>query len=440
MIARSNLRKGKCSCLLKWVLCFGVLSSTFAKGPLNSLTFSEQASYLALARQGASTPTIAKTQYLDNIEKAIKGANSKAGFLDKTFRSPVSSSQLRRLQMRAWLRGQFVSFKEISAATDTAHKLMREMGPTSKNQSLAKKILDLTNKDRPNLYGEVAELAESRKRGCVLTKNKQSPSFDITEAKLRPKNYQVKFGGGRNYVYGGILEDIQSAGKNPNGTYRGRGITDKANAQKLVKAGKWKKVGRDLYEYVDHKGVRVETSRSFSRSGLARKYFSDGRKSLSARGLESKGKNDNSNGSAKRGNSSRFVRGLKVLGWIGLGVGVIYEGYQYHKWYKGDLTKREGIAMTAKSASGLAAGLAGGYAGAALGAKAGASIGVWFAGAGAGPGAFIGSIVGGIGGGFAAAWAGSRLAEYGVNRYYNQLDERQARQVEQFIYNHYATP
>lgn len=108
------------------------------------------------------------------------------------FRRPVPleaieevSRQLTRATGQPW------SVQRTAATVDYIQTLMRE-SKVSSLETVQAKIDRSFQVERKPLHGNVAELAEARKRGMVLTKDTQSTTFDLTEDRLRPRSAQMK--------------------------------------------------------------------------------------------------------------------------------------------------------------------------------------------------------------------------------------------------------
>ena len=277
--------------LLFFLSFWGIFCSVYAKNTYPSLTSGERATFLALARQNAKVKSSLKTQYLTDIENAIRNSNTKNGKLDKTFREPISRSKLRALQFRALARGQFIRFREISAATDSASALMREIGPNSRDKSLVEKIKKFNRGSRPGFHGNIAEYAEARARGngTVLTKDKQSKYIDLTQRKKGPNNYQMKIysKGGSTAAFNSVVDDILDAGK-VNGQYKVKGILTSEDLKFNEGRGRLKRISNDLYTSTKHSNMLFQKSKAFSRPGLSGIYAKEGIQSLKNKGLNLK--------------------------------------------------------------------------------------------------------------------------------------------------------
>gem|GEM_PF-5301108 len=358
-----------------------------------------------MAGEGAAN---SRNRFLADLDKTIRRANP--GMDSQSLRRPVSEPALRRLQQRADMRGMVLSRQELRATTDYAHALLLE---SNGKVSLAEKVGKLPEQLRKPFHGKVAELAEARARGMVLNKNARGPTWDLTEAKFQPRNYQMKIYGQHSRALADLLDDLDKKLK-----FNKRGILTQATLERGVKSGRLVRSG-NVYRPVGRIDVELHPSKVFSRPADSHLYAKSGRESLIKRGLP-----------GGKGAQTGAQTAGKWLGRAGGVALVATEAYVIHGFATGRLSEREFV--TAQSA--VIGGGLGGWAGATGGAAAGAAVGVWFGGVGAAPGALIGGIIGGIAGGF----GGAKLAEMAASGYYGRLDEEQKQQVTAYIYQHYG--
>jgi hypothetical protein len=383
-------------------------SDSQAASPSGLLTAREQGLVLqstGMAGEGAAT---SRNQLLSDLDKTIRRAN--LGKDSQTLRRPVSEATLRNLQLRSAMRGNFLSRQELRAATDYAHALLLE---SNGKVSLAEKVGKLPEQLRKPFHGKVAELAEARARGMVLNKNARGPTWDLTEAKFQPRNYQMKIYAQHDRALASVLDDLDKRLE-----FNKRGILPKATLEHGVHNGRLVRSG-NVYRPVGRTDVELHPSKVFSRPPDSHLYAKSGRESLIKRGLP--------------GGKPASVATQTAGKWLGRAGGIALvatQVYVIHGFATGQLSERE--FATAQSA--IAGGAVGGWAGATGGAAAGAAIGVWFGGVGAGPGALIGGIIGGIAGGF----GGAKLAEMAASGFYGRLDQEQKQQVAAYIYQHYG--
>src|SRR5207244_2228432 len=123
---------------------------------------------------------------LREVEQAIRSVNINDL---ETFRRPVPTDQLLRLRQTLAQKCCLQrSLTEVQAMTDRADVPLRE----ARRKSLSVKVAEDIGQDRPGFHSNVAELAEARERAMVLTRNRQSTTFDLTEDRPRPRSAQMK--------------------------------------------------------------------------------------------------------------------------------------------------------------------------------------------------------------------------------------------------------
>ena len=388
------------------------------------LTATEQGLLLQSAGMNGERAAISQNQFLSDVERTIRQANP--GMDSQSLRRPVSEAALRKLQMRSALRGNLISSKEISAATDLAQTLLRE----SPGESLASKVGKLPLSERKAIHGTVAELPEARERGGVLTKSRTSETWDITESKFQPRNYQMKIYAQHDRAISSILDDLDRKLD-----FNKRGILTKETLERGVQSGRLVREG-NIYRPVGRSDIELEPSKAFSRPAESHLYAKAGRETLIKYG-----------GLASE---ETAVTGFEVASkWMGR-AGVVALGvtelYVFHEYATGRLSERKFItAQSSIVGGGLGAwggASAGAWVGAGVGGTAGGVIGAWFGGVGAIPGAAIGTkiggVVGGIFGGLAGGYGGAKLGEMAATGCYGHLDAAQKKQVEAFIYQLYG--
>jgi len=199
---------------------------------------------------------------LQQVERAIRLANVNH---PESLCQPVSWADLSRLQIDL-LRshGLDLSDRQIQALTDTAQALLRE----SPGQSLALKFHS-TSANRPGLHGLVAELAEARERQIQLTRNKQSSMIDLTEPKVRPRNFQVKVYSDNKGGMRAVINELKPA------PWRATGLVPQSALDQGVQSGKLCLVG-EYYVTTDGSGVRLEPLQSFNTPEESRHYTKEG--------------------------------------------------------------------------------------------------------------------------------------------------------------------
>jgi hypothetical protein len=387
-------------------VCFRATAAE-ASASAGLLMASEQAARIEIAGGRAAN---SQNQFLSDLEQAIRRANP--GIDSESLRRPVSTAAIRKLQLRSALRGNYISTKELSAATDLAQTLLRE----SPGESLLSKVEKLPLSERKAIHGTVAELPEARARRGVLTKSPTSTTWDLTETKFRPRNYQMKIYAQPSQALSELVGDLD--GIEAKNNFIRRGITTKDTLDRLTKSGRLIRDG-NVYRLPGRADIEIEPSKVFLRPGESTEYTKAGRESLIKRGLSS--------GKTVPVGFQTAGRWLGRAGIVGLAA---TEGYIIYGMANGSLSEREFV--TAQSA------IAGGGLGGWGGAEAGGSVGLLIAGGPEDPlalitvpaGMLIGSVVGGFG--------GAKLGELAATGFYGRLDEQQRSQVEAFVYQHYG--
>ena len=391
--------------LIAFVFFQGGESGAIAAAGL--LTAGEQASQIEIAGISASRAASSENQFLSDLEQTIRLAN--LGEDSQSLRRPVSETALRKLQLRSALRGNFTSQPELQATTDYAQTLLRE----SPGESLISKVKKLPLSERKAIHGTVAELPEARARGGVLTKSRTSETWDITESKFRPRNYQMKIYAQHDRALSSMLDDLDSRLD-----FNKRGVLTKETLERGVKSGRLVREG-NTYRPVGRTDIELEPSKVFSRPAESRLYAKTGRESLIKQGL-----------TAEKVGPTGFQTAGKWLGRAGVVALVATEGYFVQGFATGRLSEREFV--TAQSA------IAGGGLGGWGGAEAGAGIGLLIAGGPEDPLALITVPAGALIGGFAGGFGGAKLGELAASGFYGRLDAKQKRQIEAFIYKNYG--
>lgn len=366
------------------------------------LTAREQS--LLLRASGMSDGRIrsAHNAFLADLEATVRRANPGAD--SQSLRRPVPESAVRLLQVRSAARGDFASIQELRAATDYAHSLLGE----SPGQTLAAKVARLPTQERKAFHGKVAELAEARARGLVLTKSRFSPTWDLTETRFQPRNYQMKIYAQHDMALASVLDDLDSRF-----AFEKRGILTKATLEHGVSSGALRRTG-DTYRPIARPDVELVSSRIFSRPAESHIYAHTGRESLIRHGLPA---------------SETAPRPLQAGGsWL-IRASIVSllasEVYVVHRYASGSLSERDfGTTQLI-----IVGGAAGGWGGATIGALVG-TLG--------GPLAWFTVPLGGLVGGLLGGYTGAELANRFAAGWYGRLDAREQRAVEAFIYKRYG--
>lgn len=358
-------------------------------------TAREQALLLPIHQVLDGQGRVTQNRYLAEIEKTICNANVCSP--GESLRQPVSRRQLRRLQLRLATRGLWVPMQELMSATDYAHALMREgLGRVS----LAEKVSKLPGQLRKAFHGNVAEFPEARDRNMVLTQNTRSRMWDLTEAKSRPRNYQMKIYARPGKAIDSIIADLDTRLD-----FTKSGILPQETLDYGIRTGRLERTG-EVYRPVGRTDITLESSRVY-RAAESTLYARDGRQSLLRRGTLMR--------TSYAGASMQFQTSGKWLGRIGVAALIATEGTLIQGYATGRLSRREFV--TAQAGTG----------GAVAGAWVGVPIGMAIANA---PGAIVGGLAGAVFGGVAGDLA--------ATRYFERLDLKQKRQVEDFVYAHYG--
>ena len=425
-------------------------------------------------------PMTAPTPILDQIEQTIRQAN----IGEPSLRNPVPQVELDSLRSRFAEQGLELTPRELRAAVDYAHALLRE----NPDAALLEKVVRDQQVERPGLHGNVAELAEARERDMVLTRDPQSEHYDLTESKVGARSAQVKIYKDAN---SGLISTIDDLKNLPEGAPR-YGIMPRESLRELESRGVVSKRtinGTDFFIPHDEPTMKIMASQAFEGPGESVDYAATGRDVLAK--LEGLGPEE-----------GWAMAGGKVMGLAGVAVTVGFEGYSVYEWSIGHLSTRQllisSTALGGGAAGGYAGALAGGAAGGFGGALAGGAMGAaagsvvplegyyvyeWstghlstrkfvtssaalgggavggYAGALAGgavgaaagsvvplvgtaAGAVVGAVVGATIGGTAGGWAGSDLAAGAVGSYYQFEDGKfgrhQQAELMRFLTKYYA--
>jgi hypothetical protein len=377
------------------------------------LTANEQGLLLQTTGMNGENAASSQNQFLSDLEKTIRRANS--GMDSESLRRPVSEAALRELQVRSALLGNLMSQQELWAASDYAHTLLRE----SPGQSLIEKVKKLPMQQNKAIHGSVAELAEARSRGMVLTKSRTSTTYDLTEERFQPRNYQMKIYAQPSRALSELLKDFQNKSD-----YIKSGIFTQDTLDRLVKSGRIVRDG-NVYRPVGRPDIEIEPSDIFSRPGESSLYAKTGRESLINQGLNP----EETTLTRIQTAGEWFQTGNEWLGRLGI-VGIsAYEIYTIQGAVSGRLSKREFV--TTQSA------IVGGAGGAWAGAEIGSGIGTLLVGGPEDPLVVIAAPAGALVGGIVGAIVGGKAGENIATGIYGRLDEKQRQDVEAFIYQHY---
>lgn len=335
-----------------------------------------------------------QSQFIDDIEKTIRRTNPGKDF--ESLRRFVPESAIRNFRIRQGFKGRLLSQYEAQAAIDYSQSLLRE----SPGKTLSDRIKVLPSQQLKALHGNVAELAESRARGLVLTKSRLSPTWDLTEPKPRPQNYQMKIYAQRSKAISSILKDFD-----PKYDFNKRGILTKDTLEYGVKTGRLRRIGNN-YQPIGRPDVTLEPSRVFSRPAESHLYAKTGRNVLIEQG--------------SFGNA--VPNTVKWLGRAGVITLLATETYIIHRFATGQMTDRE----FATTQGVIVVGGLGAWGGALVGWNIGTPLGIY--------GKITGLLMGGIIGSIIGADISVRVA----SGYYGRLDTEQKRQVDESIFKYYG--
>jgi hypothetical protein len=380
------------------------IGSALLAGPAASaagLTYSEQAALLqSTGHSGyqatSAMRTGAQLDLVTEIERTIQRANR--GNAAASLHRPVSRTALKGLQQRLALRGKPVPLWRLEPMVDYSQALMRE---SVGNASLSEKVARLPSQLRKPFHGNVAEFAEARARGMVLTRNRTATTWDLTEGRFQPqRNFQVKILARNSKALSSLVDDLAART-----SYVKRGITTQRTLDWGLRNSKLVRNG-NVYSPVNRPDIQLEASKVFSRPGLSQRYARAGRASL----IQA----DRVSGTRAQTSDVRFQSASKWMGRLGIAAVLATEVYAVHGYYTGRMSRREFVSIN----SGLAGSLAGG--------AAGAYVGAWAGPAGIAVGGVVGAVLGYQGGQMVA------------DSYYARLNEQQKLQLEAFIYRHYG--
>lgn len=127
----------------------------------------------------------------DSVQVIADGIRRAQG-AEPYFRKPLSWAEIAQLKDQLnRSTGRHWQINQVAAAVDYTHAHMRESRASTPAVFREKLLRSLTT-ERKAFHGQIAELAEARERGMVLTKSTRSETFDLTEPNQRPRSLQLK--------------------------------------------------------------------------------------------------------------------------------------------------------------------------------------------------------------------------------------------------------
>ena len=210
------------------------------------------------------------TRNSDDIVGRIMSEVRRSQGSESYYRLPVSDANIDRLHTRiSQLERRQLSRHELSAMVDYIHAQMRE-SRSSSDARMREKITASTTVRRASFHGSVAEVAEARATGMVLTRDTRSQTFDLTEMRRAPRSAQLKVE--QNALSGlqHLRDDLRNA------PIRARnGIMPMQQIQQLVDSGDLRLVGRvtgGLYQTTSGMKINVVPMRSFDSALASQEY------------------------------------------------------------------------------------------------------------------------------------------------------------------------
>lgn len=221
---------------------------------------------------GDSTIQAPPSPALERIRVAIMQSNPR----NSSIRIPVSKENLQSLTSDLTRRGYLVSSPDIRAATDVASAYMRE----NPDGLRAKVLRGLDH--RPGFHGNVAEFAEAREQGMILTKDLRSTTWDLTEARFHPRNAQIKVYQDASKGINSVLDDLVPVAKKM--SYgRALGFVPQETLDAGVASGKLRvhRIGRvTAYAPASGENITLLPLKSFATAGESTQYALRGQATL----------------------------------------------------------------------------------------------------------------------------------------------------------------
>lgn len=268
--------------VLAYALLWGVVSTpshaqSVATGDLR--TIAEQNARLIQFDRAATKP--AQPRLARDPITLISDEVRRAQGTEPYYRRPVSQDQMSTIQSRMLREtGQRWPIERIAAAVDYTHAHMRESRTRSAIDFRLKLQRDLAQ-ERKAFHGLVAELAEARERGMLLTKDTRSQTYDLTEDRARPRSLQLKVVQSPSAGLRELQSDLANA--DPRARH---GVLPRQDIARLVHAGKLRDVGtaggQRVYTTTSGPRVTVLPSQAVDSAASSQQYARAGRATVAA--------------------------------------------------------------------------------------------------------------------------------------------------------------
>lgn len=203
--------------------------------------------------------------------------------LEPYYRRPVSWAQIRTLQRRLHLQtGRHWPLERVAAAVDYTHAHMRE-SRNMDSPALREKLQRDLALERRAFHGQIAEIAEARERGMLLTKDSRSQTYDLTEDRPRPRSLQLKFFQCPSCGLRGLQGDLANA--DPRSRH---GVLGRQEIAMLERSGQLKANrfagGQQIYTTTVGPRITVLPSRAFDSVASSQHYARAGRATVATIG------------------------------------------------------------------------------------------------------------------------------------------------------------
>lgn len=226
---------------------------------------------------------LARGRYAKEPVSLIMDAIRRAQGPEPYYRRPVSADQIKELQGRILQEtGKNWPLEKVTAAVDYTHAHMRE-SRASNALEVKRKLQRDSTMDRKAFHGQVAEIPEARARKMLLTKDTRSQTYDLTEARPRPRSLQLKFVQSPSAGLRELQADLANA--NPRARH---GVMDRQAVEQLQRSGKLRTIGmaggQGVYQTTVGPRITVLPSRAFDSTLNSQHYARVGRATVAAMG------------------------------------------------------------------------------------------------------------------------------------------------------------